>query len=443
MGCPIPDNASVVSRFRLTGLAVIAGVTLVGATFYGIGISHHTDAIIRQILAPYSNVLAETGFAEANAATWARIAKQHRVAILVEPADAAPFAFDALGESLSPVSIPPSSTRRYNSLRTVRSNPNGDRATFFWTQTSSRRVHFSLLAGLLITVCAVMGTAFWFLQRQLKPLGLLNRGVDAVARGDLNARVPVVRADEIGRVAESFNKMTDRVREMIADRERLLVDVSHELRSPLARMKVALEFVDPGDKKVALVRDVREMEKLVAVLLEREALRSRAGRLAGGEIDLDAVARDVAASFANRAPGVELTSKAPVTMYADPVLLKLLIQNLVDNAVKFSRSDSRPVALELETDNDHVILRVVDDGIGIPAGQEERVCEPFVKLDKARGHGVGYGIGLNLCRRIVELHGGRLELLNRQLRGLEAVATLPRWQRRSGSQVPDDPARTH
>jgi signal transduction histidine kinase len=237
--------------------------------------------------------------------------------------------------------------------------------------------------------------------------------------------------------------MADRVREMIADRERLLADVSHELRSPIARMKVALEFVAPGEKRDGLVRDVREMEKLVDVLLEREALRSRAGRLVGEEVDLDAVAREVAASFANRTPGVELISNAPVTVYADPVLLKLLLRNLVDNAVKFSRPDSRPVVLELETDDNDVALRVVDDGIGIPAGLEERLFEPFVKLDKARGHGVGYGIGLNLCQRIVQLHGGSLELLRRQPRGVEAIVTLRRRQRQAGSEVPDKPARTH
>jgi signal transduction histidine kinase len=220
--------------------------------------------------------------------------------------------------------------------------------------------------------------------------------------------------------------MAGRVGQMINDRERLLADVSHELRSPIARMKVALEFVPQGDKRDSLARDLREMEKLIAVLLEREELRSRAGRLKGEEMDLDALTGEVVAAFAGRVPGVEFVSSGAVTIHADASLMKLLIQNLLDNAVKFSHPDSRSVVVTLETAPDQVILRVADDGIGIPTGCEEKIFEPFVKLDQARGHGVGYGIGLNLCQRIVQLHDGTIRLLPREPRGTEAVVTISR-----------------
>ena len=247
-----------------------------------------------------------------------------------------------------------------------------------------------------------------------------------MARGDFKTRVPVVRDDEIGQVAVAFNVMASRVGEMINDRERLLADVSHELRSPIARMKVALEFVPQGDKRDALDRDLREMESLIAVLLERADLRSRTGRLKGEAVDMNAVAGEVATAFADQGPGVEFVSKGAVTIHADPALMKLLIQNLVDNAVKFSRPDSRPVVVKLETEKDQVVLRVADDGIGIPAGSEKQIFEPFVKLDRARGHRVGYGIGLDLCQRIVQLLGGTIRLIPRQPRGTEAVVTLRR-----------------
>ena len=99
---------------------------------------------------------------------------------------------------------------------------------------------------------------------------------------------------------------------------------------------------------------------------------------------------------------------------------------VTDNAVKFSRPDSRPVVVALETPKDQVILRVADDGIGIPAGSEKQLFEPFVKLDRARGHRVGYGIGLNLCQRIVQLYGGTIRLLPREPRGTEVVVILCR-----------------
>ena len=106
------------------------------------------------------------------------------------------------------------------------------------------------------------------------------------------------------------------------------------------------------------------------------------------------------------------------------MLLERLTANLIDNAVKFSHPDSQPVVVKLERGKDKLELRVADDGIGIPAGSENQLFEPFVKLNRARGHGVGYGIGLNLCLRIVQLHGGTIRLLPREVRGTEVVVTL-------------------
>jgi signal transduction histidine kinase len=398
----------------------MVGVSLAGAIFYAMVNNQFLGAIISRTLGPYSDSLADHGFASTDPGIWRRMAARHDVTILIEPAGGDPFAFDAQGEPLAP------STLTDDRIAAVRTADDGTRVTFYWNLLSFRYSHLPLLTGLLVMVTAVVGSAFWFLQRQLKPLTSLHDGVDAVARGDFEARVKVVRDDEIGRVARAFNGMTNRVEEMIDDRERLLADVSHELRSPIARMKVALEFIPEGDKRDALARDLREMESLIAVLLEREELRSRAGRIEGEDVDLSAVAGAVADAFAEQGPGVELVSEGSVKIHADPALMKLLIQNLIDNAVKFSRPDSRPVVAQLEAAEDQVVLRVADDGIGIPAASVEQIFEPFVKLNRARGHRVGYGIGLNLCRRIVQLHGGTIRLLPREPRGTEAVVTLRR-----------------
>ena len=234
------------------------------------------------------------------------------------------------------------------------------------------------------------------------------------------------RNDEIGQVAQAFNVMAGRVGEMIDDRERLLADVSHELRSPIARMKVALEFMPQGDKRESLARDLREMEKLISVLLEREGLRARATQLQLSPVDLDSLVSELVSDSAAQGPGVEFVSDGAGEIRADPELLRLLVQNLIDNAVKFSHPDSVPVVLHLESSAAEVVLRVVDDGIGIPEGSGEELFQPFVKLDQARGHGVGYGIGLNLCLRIVELHRGTIRLLPRESGGAEAIIELPR-----------------
>jgi signal transduction histidine kinase len=397
----------------------MAGIALLGALFYGLVNSHYLGLIIGRALGPYSDVLAEHAFANPDPDVWRRIAMRHGVTILVEPAGGDPMAFDEGGQRLAPVPAPDG-----GAIRAVRTAEDGSRVTLYWTLWSLQKNHVALLAGLVVMALTVVGSGFWFLQRQLRPLAALRTGVDAVARGDFTVRVPVVRDDEIGQVAGAFNVMASRVGEMVDDRERLLADVSHELRSPIARMKVALEFMPEGDKRDILARDLREMEGLIAVLLEREELRSRTGRVQGEQIDLAAIAAGVVATFAGREPHVEFVSAGAASIRADPALMTLLLRNLVDNAIKFSRPDSDPVMVKMEAGDGRVVLRVADDGIGIPAGCEERLFEPFVKLDPARGHHGGYGIGLNLCRRIVQLHGGTIRLQPREPRGTEAVITL-------------------
>ncbi len=411
---------SVISRFRLAGVAVIVGVGLVGVVFYAMVNSHFLGRILSQTLGPYTDTLAEHGLASPDLEIWRRMAARHHVAILVEPAVGEPMAFDADGEPLSPASP---ALGDYP-IRSMRTGEDGTRVTFYWHLLSFRDSHLPLLGGLALMVGAVVGSALIFLHRQLKPLEKLHAGVDAVTRGDFETRVPVVRDDEIGRVAGAFNVMAGRVGEMIDDRERLLADVSHELRSPITRMKVAVELMPGGDKPEALARDLREMENLIAVLLEREALRSKSSRLDRETFDLVALTGEVVDAFEGHGPGVELVPAGSVTIDADPAMIKLLLQNLIDNAVKFSSSDSRPVTVEFETAGGHAVLRVADDGIGIPAESEERLFEPFVKLDPARGHAAGYGLGLNLCQRIVQLHGGTIRLCPREPRGTEAVVTL-------------------
>ncbi len=404
----------------MTGVAVIVGAGFAGAVLYGALNGRYLTTIVHRTLGPYSDALAAHVFADSYPKTLRRLAMNHRVTIILNPAAGEVVAFDPQGEELSTSDT----DRSYGQISASRADANGNQVVFYWNLGSSWTNHLPLLAGFVIMLAAVVGSAFWFLQRQLKPLARLHSGVNAVARGELDSRVPVVRNDEIGQISAAFNIMTNRVGEMITDRERLLADVSHELRSPIARMKVALEFMPEGSKKETLARDLKEMGNLVTALLEREELRSRVDQFEGEDTELRPIIAEVITAVANRQPEVEFDSNFDVWLSADPVLVKLLIKNLVDNAIKFSLPDSRPIIIKLEVEKENIILRVIDDGIGIPTGSEERVFEPFVKLDRARGHRVGYGIGLNLCQRIVKLHGGTICLQARQPRGTEVVVTL-------------------
>jgi signal transduction histidine kinase len=232
--------------------------------------------------------------------------------------------------------------------------------------------------------------------------------------------------DEVGQVARAFNHMTGRVEQMINDHDRLMADVSHELRSPLARIKLALEMLPEGDKREQIATDIREMEALTSALLERERIKIRTARPDYAEFDLVAMTRGIVDSFAGRTPGVVLAeSPEALNIQADEALLRMLLQNLVDNAVKFSLDDSGPVEVRLARGEESVTVSTDDDGRGIPEDMTDRVLEPFVKLDPSRGHHSGYGLGLNLCQRIVQAHDGSIEIKSRVPRGTSVIVELP------------------
>jgi signal transduction histidine kinase len=231
--------------------------------------------------------------------------------------------------------------------------------------------------------------------------------------------------DEVGQVARAFNHMTERVEQMLNDHDRLMADVSHELRSPLARMKVALEMLPEGDKREQIATDIREMEALTSALLEREHIKNRTAQPDRTEVDLAALTRGVIDSFVGRNPAVVLAeSPEALSVQADEALLKMLLQNLLDNAVKFSLKDSGPVEVRLARGEESVTVRIDDDGRGIPEDMTERVLEPFVKLDPSRGHRSGYGLGLNLCQRIVEAHNGSIKIQSREPRGTSVIVEV-------------------
>lgn len=158
-------------------------------------------------------------------------------------------------------------------------------------------------------------------------------------------------------------------------------------------------------------------------------------------VDLCSVIRQVVGTFESRVGTFEsridtFEGKEPCVVFVDPgekievradaTLMGVLAQNLVDNAVKFSLPDSRPVEVRLSTAGESIELTVIDDGRGIPQSETERVFEPFVKLDPARGHRTGYGLGLNLCQRIVDAHGGTIEMSGNGERGTRALVSLPK-----------------
>jgi signal transduction histidine kinase len=349
-------------------------------------------------------------------------AQNHRMGVVLATSDQV-YAFGPDGEITTEQSLQQShsSDRKIEAL-----GHSGTRYVFYLNDEQVSHQSNTQLWQILGGFAFLMAIVYAAQVSLLRPLKWLQEGVEQVSRGDLSTRVPVVRMDEIGQVGRAFNHMTGRVEQMMNDHDRLMADVSHELRSPMARIKVALELLPEGEKRDSIADDIREMESLTSVLLERERIKNLSAGPAIEAFDLVACSQAIMRGFESRTPKITLCSEPDsIQIEANEALIKVLMQNLLDNAVKFSLEDSAPVQLQLHRDQDGTKITVIDDGPGIPENMTEQVLQPFVKLDPSRGHRKGYGLGLNLCQRIVRAHGGSIEITCRQPRGTCVSVTLP------------------
>jgi len=284
-----------------------------------------------------------------------------------------------------------------------------------------------LLVIMFVLLTAILAAAFFALRHILRPVKWLNTGVEQVGRGNLKHRVPLKNADEFRDLAAAFNDMTARIEDMLQTKDRLLLDISHELRTPITRMKVALEFLPESRAKKSLQADIVEMEKMVGGILETARLRHKYAELKKQPTDLVALLKQTAAAFEKQPPGV-VTVDLPqeVILQVDPHQIKTVFENLLSNAVKYCEPESDPVKISLERRATDVIVRVEDHGIGIPQEELAHIFEPFYRVDKSRSKDTGgYGLGLSLCKTIMEAHEGKIEVQSRIEEGTTILLFFP------------------
>jgi len=269
-----------------------------------------------------------------------------------------------------------------------------------------------LVIILLSLLTLILAGAFLSIRWILKPVRWLNQGVREVSRGNLKYRIPLKRSDELRDLAAAFNDMTTRIRDMLHTKEQLLLDVSHELRSPLTRVKVALEFMPDGKAKDSITGDVAEMEKMINEILETARMHHLHGKLKVERVLLADLLKDLISEFENQSPGVQAAdTPAGTTIKVDPEQIKTVFKNVLTNAVKYSKPDSEPVRISPKNRPPNIVVQIADNGIGIPADELPFIFEPFYRVDKSRTKDTGgYGLGLSLCKTIMEAHGGCIEI---------------------------------
>jgi signal transduction histidine kinase len=287
----------------------------------------------------------------------------------------------------------------------------------------AEELHIILLSTVLTIILGISLLLIW---KILMPVRRLTAGMREVSGGNLDYEVEVRTGDELGELARSFNEMRERIRAMLRSREQLLLDVSHELRSPLTRIKVALEYLDDSGTRGNIAEDVLEMEKMVTEILETERLDRNGDILLREETGLAALLREVSEELQIPSGEIIFNAADDVRVQADRRLARMLFRNVLENARKFSEPGSGPVTVTVRNEAGSSVVEVRDRGIGIPPEELPFVFEPFYRVDRSRSRKTGgYGLGLSLCKKIAEAHGGSMEIESAQGEGTVVRVTLP------------------
>ncbi|GLH78157.1 hypothetical protein SSBR45G_30660 [Bradyrhizobium sp. SSBR45G] len=269
-----------------------------------------------------------------------------------------------------------------------------------------------LILGVLLSIYAARAI--------IRPLSEMARAAAAFGRSPdahepLSGRGP----REIAQVAEALNEMRARIRALLDDRTRMLAAISHDLRTPLTRLRLRSERIGQGDMRAAMLRDIDQVSRMLDETLDY--LRDDTKAEQPARIELSSLLETICCDFADVGHAVSYQGPQRLVCEGRPRALSRAVTNVVENAVKHGSV----VVVSLSAATDGVIaIEVADDGPGIPQALQARALEPFVKLDQARSAG-GFGLGLSIAQEIMKKHDGGIALMPNTPRGLRVRLSLP------------------
>ena len=298
----------------------------------------------------------------------------------------------------------------------------------FWVALPRERIEriypLSWIGWSVAALLLSLGGAWLIMFRITRPLKTLELAARKVGAGETPPPLDENGLTEFATVSRAFNQMNADLAQSNQDRALILAGISHDLRTPLTRLRMGIEMSTDEALREGMIADVEEMDKTIGQFLDF-------ARSDGGETpqqtDLSALLDEIAAQYQRRGFAVTFTppavSSTPVISNVRVQALRRAINNLIDNALRYAGSE-QPVELLLTRHGKMLGIEVHDRGPGIPADETERMKRPFTRLEAARSNTAGAGLGLAIVDRIARLHGGRLELAARPGGGLIAHITL-------------------
>ncbi|MGA0163622.1 MAG: sensor histidine kinase [Bdellovibrionota bacterium] len=301
--------------------------------------------------------------------------------------------------------------------------------TFVFSIPDSRRYEFHpylpfLLLGMISLILFI---SYKTVGKLFRPIQWIKEGAQRISQGDLSYRLPENGEDELGELTIEINHMAEEVQKLLEAKRQLLLAISHELRSPITRATVTLEFIQDEKIRESLRQDLESMEKLTQELLETEKLSSGHSQLNRKNENLTVLVDEVIKeNFSEQRSKIHFQADSQeLVASVDVVRIKLVIKNLIENAFRHQR-EGQAIDLSLQKVDAQIVFSVKDYGVGIAPEHLPYLMQAFYRADASRQRKTGgYGLGLYLCRLVIEAHGGKIDIESRVNEGTCVRFSLP------------------
>lgn len=278
---------------------------------------------------------------------------------------------------------------------------------------------YAFMLWLLGSSIILMAISVLFMRNQVRPIHRLALAAERLGKGQDLANFKIEGAREVRQAARAFLEMRDRIRRQIDQRTAMLAGVSHDLRTPLTRMKLQLAMMKPAKENAHLQQDIEEMEKMLEGYL---TFARGEGNEPTELVDLKSIIERIIANAKRQGYDVSFTASGAPALRVRPVAIERALANIVSNACKYAKH----TWVSLHGDEEAIAVTVDDDGPGIPPAQHEEVFKPFYRLEKSRNPKTGgVGLGLSIAQDIVHGHGGEISLSTSDKGGLKVLIRLP------------------
>lgn len=282
-----------------------------------------------------------------------------------------------------------------------------------------------VILRLVVALFCLAAVALWAVWRIAKPFGQFTEAADRLGR---NLTAPGLEEEgplEYRQAARAFNSMRERIGRFVEDRTQMVAAISHDLRTPITRLRLRVEFVEDDSERARMIADLDEMERMISATLT--FAQDSSAKVERRAVDLASLVQGIAADFAEIGHDVVCVGPETLVVSLNTVSIKRAISNLIENAVKYGSA----ATVILERRDEDAVIVIKDKGPGIAVGDRERVFSPFCRLEQSRNRETGgSGLGLSIARAAVRAHGGDITLVNANERhpgeqGLWVTVTIP------------------